>query len=314
MSVRIVFLGTSASVPTVHRNVAATALLRKGELMLFDCGEGTQRQMVKAGLGFGRKMKIFISHMHGDHVLGLPGLFQTMSLMGRVRPLHIYGPPGLRKFITSTLESIVFHLSFEIPVAEREGGEVCNEAEYTVQSLPVDHSVFTLGYALCEKDRPGRFYAEKARALGIPEGPLWKKLQTGQPVRVRNGSIVESKAVLGQPRRGFKVVYISDTRPCEAAVKLSMGADILIYDGTFDDELRDKAKAEGHSTVVQAAEVAKEAHARKLVLTHISARYENVELLKNQASSVYENVIVANDFMSIMIKYDETVQVTNEPA
>ncbi len=300
MSLRVVFLGTAGSIPTHQRNLPAIAVQRKAELILFDCGEGVQRQMIRAGIGFHRKTKVFITHMHGDHLLGLPGLFQTMSLLDRERKLEVYGPSGIRAFVETTQQTVQFTLTFPLEVFEIEDPSVvCKEREYEVHAIWVDHVIPSLAYALTEKPRPGKFHPEKARSLEIPEGPLWSKLQHGSAVKLPNGRVVKPEEVLGSPRPGRKIVYTGDTRPVENLTEFAENADLLIHDATFDDELWEKAREDGHSTPSQAAKTAKRAGAKRLVLTHISARYKESSLLLEQAKKVFPCVDLAADFMRI---------------
>jgi ribonuclease Z len=230
----VIFLGTGGSIPTPNRGLSAIAIRRKTELLLFDCGEGTQRQMIQAGVGFHRKTKIFVTHMHGDHVLGLPGLLQTMSLLDRTKKLEIYGPQGIKAFVEAISQTVRFSLTFPVQVSEVEAGLVCEEKEYEVYATQSDHMNHSLAYALIEKPRPGRFKIEKAKKLGVPEGPLWSKLQGGSSVKLPDGRIVESEMVLGVPRPGRKIVYTGDTRQSENLVKLAENADLLIHEATFD--------------------------------------------------------------------------------
>jgi len=300
MSLNVVFLGTAGSIPTPQRSLPAIAIKRKSELVLFDCGEGLQRQMIKAGVSFHRKTKVFITHMHGDHVLGLPGLLQTMSLMNREKKLEIYGPPGIEAFIKAIHETVQFVLTFSIYVKEIEkAGVVCDEKEYEVQAIWVDHFIPTLAYALVEKSRPGKFYPEKARFLGVPEGPLWSKLQQSSAVELPDKRTVKPEDVLGPPRPGRKIVYTGDTKPTKNLVKFARGADLLIHEATLDDELFEKAQEEGHSTPGEAAKTAKKAKAKWLVLTHISARYKDTSPLLEQAKKIFSRVDVAEDFMKV---------------
>jgi len=235
MSLQVIFLGTAGSVPTTKRSLPAIAIRRKGELILFDCGEGVQRQMVKAGLGFNKKMKVFVTHMHGDHVLGLPGLIQTMSLLDRTKKMEIYGPVGLEDFIEAFERTVQFALTFPLEVVEIEDeGLVCEEKEYEIYAAWADHSAPAFAYSLVEKPRPGKFYPEKAKALGIPKGVLWSKLQHGSAVKLPDGRVVEPEEVVGPPRPGRKIVYTGDSRASESLVKLAENADLLIHDCTFD--------------------------------------------------------------------------------
>jgi ribonuclease Z len=308
MDMQVVFLGTAGSIPTTQRALPAIAIRRKDELIIFDCGEGIQRQMIKARVGFHKKTKIFVTHMHGDHVLGLPGVMQTMSLLNREKELEVYGPVGIRAFVEAIEQTVQFGLTFPIKVMEIcEEGTVCEEREYTVQAVYADHVVSALAYAFIEKPRPGRFNKERAKNLGVPKGPLWSKLQHGGRVKLSDGKTVEPGDVLGKPRSGRKLVYTGDTRPSEALVELSKGADLLIHEATFGDELKERAFEDGHSTPSQAAETAKRAAAKRLVLTHISARYKTPDSLLRQAKQVFKNVEIAEDFMRIDLPLDNCV-------
>ncbi len=302
MSLSVIFLGTSGSTPTPQRSLPAIAIKRKGEIILFDCGEGAQRQMIMAKLSFHRKMKIFITHMHGDHVLGLPGLIQTMSLFDRQRKLEIYGPKGLKEFVDVIQRTVQYTLTFPLEIHEIEKpGTICEEGEYAILAEEADHVIPSFAFALVEKPRPGKFYPEKARELGIPEGPLWSKLQKGHSVTLPDGRKIKPSEVVGPPRPGRKIVYSGDTRPCMNVVRLARNADLLIHDATLDDELFDKAYEDGHSTPSQVAEIAKKANVRRLVLTHISARYRSAEKLLEQAKRIFPNVLIAEDFMKIEV-------------
>jgi ribonuclease Z len=285
--------------------LSAIAIRRKTELLLFDCGEGTQRQMIQAGVGFHRKTKIFVTHMHGDHVLGLPGLLQTMSLLDRTKKLEIYGPQGIKAFVEAISQTVRFSLTFPVQVSEVEAGLVCEEKEYEVYATQSDHMNHSLAYALIEKPRPGRFKIEKAKKLGVPEGPLWSKLQGGSSVKLPDGRIVESEMVLGVPRPGRKIVYTGDTRQSENLVKLAENADLLIHEATFDDELTERAVEDGHSTPTMAAETAKKAGVKRLVLTHISARYKDANVLLEQAKKIFVNTDVAQDFLRLELPLSE---------
>ena len=297
---QVVFLGTAGSMPTPSRSLPCIAVRRKGELLLFDCGEGAQRQFIRAGIGFPSRFRVFISHLHGDHVLGLPGLLQTMSLLDRSAPLEIYGPKGIFDFIDAVKRTVRFGLTFEVRVFEVGDGVVLEEKEYIVEARWTRHTIPCLAYAIVEKPRPGTFYPEKATSLGVPRGPLWKKLQMGFPVELTDGRVVEPSQVLGPPKPGVKVVYSGDTRPCDSVVELARGADLLIHEATFDDSLSEKAEEDGHTTASQAAKVAVKAGVKLLALTHISARYEgDASIILEQARSVFSNVIVAEDFQFV---------------
>jgi ribonuclease Z len=300
---RVIFLGTGAGIPTASRALPAIAILRKGELLLFDVGEGTQRQMVLSKIGFCKRTKIFITHMHGDHIFGLHGLIQTMSLLGRKKPLYIYGPIGISKFVNSIKKNGQFGLSYEIKIFEVDEGIVCQNNEYKVIACSSDHSTKNLAYGLIENDRPGKFYPEKAVSLNVPEGPLWSRLQSGKEVILVDKSIVTPRQVIGEPRPGRKIVYTGDTKPSDKIINLAYNADLLIHESTVDDEFKEKAEDAGHSTASQAALIAKKARVKKLILTHISARYKDVKIMMRQAKKIFPNVVIAKDLMEIEIPY-----------
>lgn len=302
MSLRIIFLGTSASVPTDDRSLPSIIIQREGDILMFDCGEGTQRQMIRAGIGLNRKMIVFITHMHGDHILGLPGMIQTMSLLGRDKPLQIYGPSGIRDFMEAIIRTVRFWLSFPIMVNEVDlEGTIYKGEDYEVQTVFAEHSIQSLAYALIEKPRPGRFHPEKALALGVPKGPLWSMLQRGMEITLPNGRTIKPSDVLDPPRPGRKIVYSGDTRPSEKIIELARNADILIHEATLGDEFADKALEEGHSTPSEAAQVALKANVKLLILTHISARYSDPKVLLEQARKIFPNTYIPNDLERIEV-------------
>lgn len=298
---KIIFLGTSGSMPTQSRSSSSIAIRRKGEVILLDCGEGTQRRMVEARLGFRRRMKIFISHLHGDHVLGLPGLLQTMTLLQRERPLEIYGPRGLAEFIdafSSTLGGPGFPTTVHEIISE---GVILETCEYEVHAIQADHDGPSWSYVLEERPRPGRFHPDKAQSLGIPEGPLWKRLQLGEDLENSEGTLVRSDEVVDPPIKGLKIAYSGDTRPSEALMIASGEADVLIHEATFDSSLVEKAEENGHSTAVQAAQMAESANVRLLLLTHISSRYPDPTLLLEEARMIFTNTRIAEDLMELEV-------------
>jgi ribonuclease Z len=304
-NLQVIFLGTGGSIPTPKRGLSAIAVTRKEELLLFDCGEGTQRQMIQAGVSFHRKTKIFVTHMHGDHILGLPGLLQTMSLLNREKKLEIYGPRGIKAFIEAISQTVQFTLTFPVQVSEIDPGLVCEEKDYEVYSIQSNHITPSIAYSLMEKPRPGRFHPKKAKMLGVPEGSLWSRLQGGSSVKLSNGRIVEPEMVLGSPRPGRKIVYTGDTRPSENLERLAENADLLIHEATFDDELLERAVEDGHSTPSQAAKTAKKSGVRRLVLTHISARYKDASVLLKQARKFFSKTELAEDFLKIDLPFRE---------
>ncbi len=297
---RVTFLGTGGTLPTPNRNPSAIAINREGEMILFDCGEGTQRQMMRAKTGM-KLHSIFITHFHADHFLGIPGLVQTMSFNGRTEPMDIYGPEWTDQFTKLLMYLGYYKLGFQINSHELKDGDVIDMGDYSIRAVSTDHGIPSLGYVLEEKKRLGRFNREKAFELGIPEGPLFSKLQRGEAVTINGRKILPSQ-VVGKPRQGRKLVYSGDTRPCESIEKASSEADILIHDGTLAEELRDWAVETKHSTSKEAALLAKKAKVKQLVLTHISSRYsESTEPLLRDAKEVFENVRIAEELMEIEI-------------
>jgi len=301
--VKLIFLGTSGSIPTIKRGLPAIALKREGELLLFDCAESTQRQMAHAHLSPMKVDAIFITHLHGDHFLGLVGLVQTLSLMDRTRPLEVYCPDGERDRIESYLQIPHYTLTFDVRVRELKAGEELRRQCYRILTSNVDHPVPALAYALVEDERPGRFYPEKASALGLMTGPDFSRLKAGQSVKLRDGRTVKPEQVLGPPRAGRKIVYTGDTRPSEHIVELARGADVLIHDCTLANELAEKAAENSHSTPSEAADVAKRAGAKQLVLIHMSPRYEDDSVLLEQAKKIFPNTVVAHDFMVLEVPF-----------
>ena len=276
-------------------------------MIFFDCGEGTQRQLAFAKIRSGNLSKIFITHLHGDHVLGLGGLLQSLSLSQRTRPIELFGPQGIKAFIEALRETLHFMPSFDLIIEEvRDVGTILETNQYSVNVCKTDHNgILSLAYLLEEKWRPGQFFPEKCKQLGVPEGPQWKRLQFGKSVRLQNGNTVTPEMVLGPRRPGRKVVYTGDTRPSNDVIALSSDADALIHDSTYDDSLLTKAAEYGHSTASQAAEVAKLAKAKLLILTHISNRYKDDGILLEQARRIFPNTIIARDFIEILVPYVE---------
>ena len=298
----IIFLGTGGSWPTVKRNVTSIALKRGSEVLLFDCGEGTQRQFQKSKLSHMQISKIFITHFHGDHFLGLPGLIQTMQLNDRDKPLHVYGPKGMKRLLQQLLSLGYFKPGYKIVAHEVVDGDVLDFDDYVVHVLRVKHGVTAVAYSLEEKLRPGKFDKPKALKLGIPEGPLFSRLQRGKTITLKDGRKINPDMVLGAPRKGRKIVISGDTKPCDKMIVFSKDADVLIHDATFDSSLEDVAGEYGHATAFQAAEIAKKADVDKLFLTHISPRYLDQRVLEDDARKVFKNSFVAKDFQEIEVK------------
>lgn len=296
---RVVILGSGASLPTLQRHPAAVAVQYEGDVHLLDCGEGTQLQWRRTPLRFGRLRSIAISHLHGDHVNGLIGLLQTLSLGDRSDPLTLFGPPGLGDYLDAIQRYQGVRFGYPVSVEESRGGVLYRGDGYHLECAPLDHGPPTLGYACVEEMRPGRFDLEAARQLGVPEGPDFGRLQRGETVSLADGSVVEPAQVLGEPRQGRRVAYCVDTRPCAGAVGLASGATLFVCDATFGAELEREAAARGHSTAAQAAAMALEAGAERLLLTHISARYHDPRPLLREARDIFPGTEIASDLMEI---------------
>jgi ribonuclease Z len=301
---QIVFLGTSGSWPTPKRNVSAIAVKRGPEVILFDCGEGTQRQLMASKLSFMQVNHVFLTHYHGDHFLGLPGLMQSMNFFGREAPLDVYGPFGCEELVAELLSLGHFKAGYPVRARDLAPGGSVDCGEYSVTAFEAVHTVPGLGFVLEEKPRAGRFDLEKAKAFGIPPGPLYSKLQEGHAVTVGGRTYLPDQ-VLGPPRRGRKIVYTGDSMPHEGLVAMARGADVLIHDATSDAALEAKANRYGHSSSRQAAMVAKEAGVGLLVLTHMSPRYEDSSSLLADARAVFERVQLADDFLEIDVPFPD---------
>ena len=298
----IIFLGTGGSWPTIKRNVASVAVKRAREVILFDCGEGTQRQFQKSKLSYMQISKIFITHFHGDHFLGLPGLIQTMQLNDRDVPLHIYGPKGIQNLVGQLLSLGYFKPNYPIVSHEVKDGDKIEFEEYFINVLKVKHGIPAVAYSIEEKLRPGKFDKPKALKLGIPEGPLFSKLQKGLAVKLKDGREITPDNVLGPSRKGRKVVISGDTVPLDKMVNFAKDADVLIHEATFDSTLESVSKEYGHTTASQAAEIAKKSNTDRLFLTHISPRYLDNKTLEDEAKKIFKNSIAPKDFQEFEIK------------
>jgi ribonuclease Z len=294
-------LGTGAALPTPERRTSGTAILYEGETLLFDCGEGTQLQLRKAGLRHGRLSRIFITHMHGDHVIGIMGLLMTMELSGRERPIELYGPAALADYVTTSARLLSTGFSYPIIFHEAHPGTLCQTETYTIECQPLHHRIPTYGYAWQERDKPGTFDVARAEALGIPMGPLYGRLQKGESVTLADGRSIASQEVLGPAKRGRRIGYCLDTRPCPGAAQLARHADLLLYDSTLAPGAEQEAAEKGHSTSRQAAVLAKEAGVKRLVLTHISARYTSARELLTGLEGLHDDFILARDLMELSI-------------
>jgi ribonuclease Z len=299
----VVFLGTSASMPTAQRAPAALLVRRGGERLLIDCGEGTQRQLLRSSIGLLDLREVFLTHFHADHFLGLPGMLKSFALRGREAPLTVYGPPGLRDLF-GALRRIFGRLTYELELVELAPGEELRRDEYRLRAFGVAHGVSAIGYALVEDVRPGRFDVETADALGIPSGPERGRLQRGEPVALADGRVIAPGEVLGPERPGRRIVVTGDTAPSEAVIEAAQGADLLVHEATFGDEEEARAEETLHSTATQAAVVARAAGVELLALTHLSPRYFGPELVR-EAQVVFAATVAPRDFDVIEVPFPE---------
>jgi ribonuclease Z len=300
----LVFLGTSASMPTAQRAPAALLVRRGGERLLFDCAEGTQRQLQRSSVGLPDLEEIFLTHFHADHFLGLPGMLKTFALRGREEaPLTVYGPSGLKELFAH-LKPFLGRLPYPLALAELAAGDVLERGEYRIETFALDHGVSAVGYALVEHERPGRFDVAAADALGVPPGRERGILQGGEPITLPDGTVVTPDEVLGPARAGRKLVLAGDTAPSPAVVQAAHHADLLVHEATFGAEEDERARETLHSTAANAAEVAKLAEVRMLALTHLSTRYFGRELA-DEARAVFPETVVPRDFDTIEIPFPE---------
>ncbi|WP_316506807.1 ribonuclease Z [Nitrosopumilus sp.] len=298
---KLVFIGTSAAQPTEKRGLSCICLEREGEILMFDAGEATQISYMKSGLGWNKKMKIFVTHLHGDHCVGILGLLQTMSMQNRTDTLEIFGPSGIEEFIAANIKVLNFGLSFPVLINTIKEGRVFENEKFTVKACKANHSVVAFSYLLEEKDKPGRFNVEKARELEIPEGELWNKLQNGNEITIENKTITPSQ-VLGEKRPGKKIGISGDTMPTEELERFFENCDYLVFDSTFLDEEKQKARDTCHSTAKQAATLGKKANVKNLILTHFSARYKDETGHLREAQEIHDSVITAKDLLEIELQ------------
>lgn len=306
MTLRVTFLGTSGAVPTARRNPSGIYVNREGEELLFDCGEGTQRQMMRFSTGFSISA-IFLTHVHGDHVLGLPGLLQTLDFNDREEPLAIYTSYGTRRTVESLVTALDAALGFPVEIREVAPDEsVHGDEDYEIRTFRTDHRTRSVGYALVEADRKGRFDRERAEELGVPVGPKFGTLHSGESVELADGTVIDPEQVVGSPRPGRKVVYTGDTRPTDETIEVAADADLLIHDATFGDDWAERARETGHATAREAGELAARAGAKRLALTHVSSRYAgDASRLAREAGEECEGAFVAEDGQEIEVTFPE---------
>jgi ribonuclease Z len=303
MDLDLVFLGTAGSMPTAQRAPAALLVRRGGDRLLFDCAEGTQRQLLRSSVGLVELGEIFVTHFHADHILGLPGLFKTFSLRGRERPLEVHGPRGLVDLLGS-LKRVVGKLSYEVRVIELDPGDVLERDGYRLAAFEVAHGVPAVGWSLVESTRPGRFDVEAADALGVPSGPARGALQRGESVTLPDGGVVSADQVLGPPRPGRKLVITGDTAPSESVVEAAWGAEVLVTEATFSEEELERAQETMHQTAAQAAGIAQRANIGLLALTHLSNRYFGPEIAR-EAREIFPDTVVPKDFDVVEVPFAE---------
>jgi len=296
----LIFLGTAASHPTLERSTSCICLVRDGEILMFDAGEGAQISYLKSGLGWNKKMKIFVTHLHVDLCIGILGLLQTLTLQNRTEPIEIYGPEGIEEFLAANTKIMNFGLSFPVLITPINEGVIVSEEKYEVSTCEAEHSVPTFSFLLEEKEKPGTFYPEKAISLNIPKGELWHKLQQGEEVVV-DGKSIKPSEVMGPNVPGKKIGISGDTRPTKKLEVFFKNCDYLVFDSTFSDEMKEKAIQTCHSTAKEAATFAKNASVSNLILTHFSARYKDGNVLLEEAKTIHNSVIAAKDQLKINI-------------
>ena len=301
LMLKLVFLGTSAAMPTTKRALTSVCLVRDHEILMFDAGEGTQISYMKTNLPWNKKMKIFVTHLHGDHCVGILGILQTMSMQRRTESVEIFGPEGIDEFIATNIKILKFALSFPVIISPIQDEKVTEEDEYTVLACTAQHSIPAFSYRYQEKDRPGKFFPKKAKALGIPEGKAWYELQSGNSVKI-NGKNISPDDVTGEKRVGKNIGISGDSRPTKKLTKFFKNYNYLSFDSTFSDKLQDRAVETNHSTAKEAAELAKNASVETLILTHFSARYKDETVLLDEAKKIHGSTIAAKDLMEIEIR------------
>lgn len=300
--IKLVFLGTSCSTPTKARNLAATALRFDGNTFLFDCAEGTQRQMMKAKVSYMNIQHIFLSHLHADHFLGIPGLLATMSMHLRDDPLFIYGPRGTNEKVMKAISLSLMKINFDVKCIEVKEGTVLEGSKFRISAVKLKHDVPCFGYVFETKGKKGKFLRQKAIDLGVPVGPLFSKLQAGESVEIKGKKITQEMVMdYSQGKKGKKISIIMDTRPAQHYFEAISGSDVLVHESAFLEKMKERALESKHTTAKEAGEVAAKTECKKLVLTHISPRHKEADKLENEARTVFPDVVVAEDLMEMEI-------------
>jgi len=302
------FLGTGAGVPAKHRNVSSLALKlldERNSIWLFDCGEGTQMQILRTNIRPRKIEKIFISHLHGDHIFGLPGLLSSRSFQGGEEPIVIYGPAGLEHYVRTSLQVTKTHLAYPLEFVELTEGVIFEDKQFTVECMLLDHGIESYGFRVTEADHEGMLQVEKLAELGIPAGPIYGKLKQGQVVTLSDGRVIDGKNFVGESKKGRVVTIFGDTRFTNKSSQFAKDSDVIVHESTFNKDEAKLARAYYHSTTQQAAMIAKEAQAQKLILTHISARYlaKEAKELEEEAKEVFPNTQIAKDFDIIDVPF-----------
>lgn len=301
------FLGTNAGIPTLQRNVTSIVLRlleERRSIWMFDCGEGTQHQVLRSPLRLGKLEKLFITHLHGDHLFGLPGLLSSRGYQGGTTPLTVYGPPGLKAYLDISLSVSQSRIPYKIEIIEHTGGLIFEDEGFKVEAALLEHRIDSYGYRITEKDSPGSLNTELLQSYGLKPGPLYGKLKSGQDIRTEDGVTIYAADVVSEPKRGRVVTILGDTRPCKGSLPLSENADLLVHEATFAHDLADMAYKYHHSTARQAAELAKEAKARQLILTHFSSRYSSLEELTpllEEAESIFPQTLLAQELCAFPV-------------
>ncbi|MGM9949344.1 MAG: ribonuclease Z [Lysinibacillus sp.] len=307
------FLGTGAGMPSKERNVTSIALKlldEIGSIWLFDCGEATQHQILQTAIKPRRIDKIFITHMHGDHIYGLPGFLGSRSFLGGDSPLTIYGPAEVKDFIEASIRYSKTHLTYPIDFVEVQEGVIFEDEHFTVHAGKLQHVIECYGYRIEQKDLPGQLLVDKVQAQGVPRGPLYRELKEGRNITLENGHVVKAADVLSAPKKGFTVTVLGDTKYCDASIELAREADIVVHEATFDSSTAELAASYGHATNIEAATIAKNANAKNLILTHLSARFlkKDVERLVEESRLVFSRTYAAEDFALFELNNGEIIE------
>ncbi|MCU9613801.1 ribonuclease Z [Caldibacillus lycopersici] len=302
----ILFLGTGAGMPAKYRNVTSIALkhLEDGSIWLFDCGEATQHQILHTSVKPRKVSKIFITHLHGDHIFGLPGFLGSRSFLGGIEPLTVYGPKGIREYIETSLAISQTHLKYELIIEEIEDGQILEDEQFQIEIKLLEHVLPSFGFRIMEKDKPGALLVDELLAIGIKPGPIFQQIKNGEEITLENGQVISGKDYVGPAKKGRTVTILGDTRPCSNGLALAKDADLLIHEATFDKSADKMANDYFHSTTHQAATIAKEANVAQLCITHISSRFEKRDwpMLEREAQEIFPNTIISEDFKKIEVK------------